>query len=184
MVNREEINNLSSEIIEKAKGIKLFFLDVDGVMTDGSIYLNEMGESVKKFNSLDGYGIKLLQDAGIEPVVITGRNSKAIRNRCTELQITKAYYGIQNKLQIADQYLDSSGFNWSEAAGMGDDWPDLPILMRVKLSFSPPQAHKEVLSRVNYVCTASAGMGAVREACDLLIMAKGNYTTVLNQMLM
>lgn len=183
MIDRS-INTLSDEILQSANSIKIFFLDVDGVFTDGSLYFNEDGESLKKFNALDGFGINLLQQADIEPVVITGRNSKSLRNRLSELKIKNSFYGVENKLQVAEQCLQAKGLNWSQAAAMGDDWPDLQILIRVQLSISPPQAHKELLNRVNYVCTAQAGRGAVREACDLLLKAKGKYTKILNQMLL
>ena len=177
------MNIVSNELLERAKGIKILFLDVDGVLTDGSLYFNENGESLKKFNALDGYGINLLLQSDIEPVVITGRNSKSLRKRLSELCIKKSFYGVENKLQVAEHCLKEAGLNWSQAAGMGDDWPDLPILMRVKLSIAPALAHIELLNRVNLVCKASAGSGAVREACDILLMANGYYAKVLNKIL-
>ena len=153
-------------------------------MTDGSLYFDSNGESLKKFNSLDGYGIKLLQQSGIEPVVITGRDSLALRSRISELKIKNSYYGVHDKLLTAEDILRSMNLSWSQAAAIGDDWPDLPILLRANISFAPPQAHKELLNRVNYVCIAGSGAGAVREACDLLITASGYYIRALNEIIL
>ena len=170
-------------LLEKARGVRIFFLDVDGVMTDGGLYFTAEGESVKKFNSLDGHGLKLLQRAGIVPVVITGRDSQALRRRISELSIEQAHYGVDNKLLMAENCLQSFGMDWSYAAAMGDDWPDLPVLLRSAFAFAPAQAHAELLSRVDHVCSSLAGGGAVREACDLLLMANGYDTSALNEVL-
>ena len=176
-------NTIKNELTNKAQNIKVFFIDVDGVMTDGSLYYGVDGEAIKKFNSLDGHGIKLLQLSGIEPVIITGRDSIPLRNRISELKIKKSFYGVEDKLIVADHCLKSLGLTWAQAAAIGDDWPDLPILLKANISFAPPQAHKEILTRVNYVCHTDSGGGAVREACDLLIEASGYYLTALNKLL-
>jgi len=170
-------------LLEKARGVSIFFLDVDGVMTDGGLYFTFEGEAVKKFNSLDGHGLKLLMRAGIVPVVITGRDSQALRRRIAELSIENAHYGVDNKLLMAENCLRSLGMYWSHAAAMGDDWPDLPVLLRSAFAFAPAQAHAELLSRVDHVCSVPAGGGAVREACDLLLMANGHYTPALDEVL-
>ena len=170
-------------LLDKARGVRIFFLDVDGVMTDGDLYFTSEGESVKKFNSLDGHGLKLLMRSGIVPVVITGRDSQALRRRIAELSLEHAHYGVDNKLLIAENCLQSFGMDWSHAAAMGDDWPDLPVLMRSGFAFAPAQAHAELLSRVDHVCSAPAGGGAVREACDLLLMANGHYEVALGEVL-
>jgi 3-deoxy-D-manno-octulosonate 8-phosphate phosphatase (KDO 8-P phosphatase) len=170
-------------LLEKARGVRIFFLDVDGVMTDGGLYFTSEGEAVKKFNSLDGHGLKLLMLSGIVPVVITGRDSQALRRRISELSIQHAHYGVDNKLLMAENCLQSFAMNWSHVAAMGDDWPDLPVLFRSAIAFAPAQAHTELLSRVDHVCLAAAGGGAVREACDLLLMANGYYTAALDDVL-
>jgi 3-deoxy-D-manno-octulosonate 8-phosphate phosphatase (KDO 8-P phosphatase) len=125
-------------LLEKARGVRIFFVDVDGVMTDGGLYFTSEGEAVKKFNSLDGHGLKLLMRAGIVPVVITGRDSQALRRRIAELSIENAHYGVDNKLLMAENCLQSFGMDWSHAAAMGDDWPDLPLMQRAALSCAPP----------------------------------------------
>lgn len=175
--------HFSKPLLDKARGIRIFFLDVDGVMTDGGLYFTAEGEAVKKFNSLDGHGLKLLMRSGIVPVVITGRDSQALRRRISELSVEHAHYGVDNKLLMAESCLQSFGVDWSQVAAMGDDWPDLPVLLRSACAFAPAQAHAELLTRVDHVCSAAAGGGAVREACDLLLMANGYYAVALGEIL-
>lgn len=165
---------------DQAATIKAFLFDVDGVMTDGGLYVGDKGESFKRFHTLDGHGLKLLQMAGIQPVVITGRDSQALRYRLSELGITQAYFGVENKFETAQNCLDQMQINWSQAAAMGDDWPDLPMLLPAAVSFAPAQAHMEVIKRVHHVCSAPAGHGAVRQACDLLLQASHQYQRLLN----
>ena len=165
--------------LEKARSISVFFLDVDGVLTDGSLYCDHNGESFKKFNTLDGHGLKLLTTAQIVPVIITGRDSPALRKRLSELKIETAFFGVEDKKEVAQAYLKHHGQTWQNVAAMGDDWPDLSVLTRAQCSFAPPGAHTELKKRVDHVCSAAAGQGAVREACDLLLMAKGVYEVAL-----
>ena len=176
-------NELPFPLIEKAKNIKTFFIDVDGVLTDGALYFSENGEALKKFSSLDGHGLKLLKLAHVVPVIITGRDSLALRKRLLELHIDNAFFGVEDKTSVAQAYLQSQGLDWQSAAAIGDDWPDLPVLTRVHCSFAPLNAHAEVRSRVDHVCTSPAGLGAVREACDMLLKAKGVYQLALNEAL-
>jgi 3-deoxy-D-manno-octulosonate 8-phosphate phosphatase (KDO 8-P phosphatase) len=168
---------------DKAANVKAFLLDVDGVLTDGGLYVGETAEAFKRFNTLDGHGLKLLQQAGIQPVIITGRDSAALRQRVSELGIALAYFGVENKRQAAQTCLQQLNLDWTQVAAMGDDWPDLPMLMPAAVSFAPPQAHPEVLKRVHHVCTAGAGHGAVRQACDLLLQASNHYQRLLNSYL-
>jgi 3-deoxy-D-manno-octulosonate 8-phosphate phosphatase (KDO 8-P phosphatase) len=173
----------ADQLLEKTRGIRVFFLDVDGVMTDGSLYFDAHGEALKKFNSLDGHGLKLLKQAGIVPVIITGRDSPALRARVKELQLEHVFYGVDNKHAVAHKFLNERGWSWNETAAMGDDWPDLPVLLKVAFAFVPATAHRELLTRAHHVCEAAAGMGAVREACDLLLTANGGYAKALNEVL-
>ncbi|WP_310739907.1 KdsC family phosphatase [Inhella proteolytica] len=156
-------------------GMKAVIFDVDGVLTDGRIYIGEQGESFKAFNTLDGHGLKSLQHAGIEPIVITGRDAPGVRRRMVDLGIRHALYGIKDKLAAAEGLLAELGIAWSEVAAMGDDWPDLPLLLRAGLAIAPPGAHAEVLAVAQHVTRAAAGYGAAREACDLLLVAAGQY---------
>ena len=171
-------------ILQRAQDIRVLLLDVDGVLTDGGLYFTENGETSKRFNTLDGHGLKLLQRAGVEPVIITGRDSAALRVRLNALNIQHAHFGVEDKHSAALSALQSLGLSWAQTAAMGDDWPDLPMLLPSTLACAPPNAHREVLSRVHWVTQAPAGHGAVREVCDLLLQARGDYAALLNQVLL
>lgn len=172
--------NFDPVLLLKAQGIKLVFFDVDGVLTDGGLFFSDAGETLKRFNTLDGHGIKLLQQVGITPAVITGRDSKALRLRLQALGVVHAHFGTEDKRPAAEQTLAALGLDWSQAAAMGDDWPDLPVMRRCALSCAPPDAHGEVLAVADYVTKARGGHGAVREWCDLLLCASGRYVDLLN----
>ena len=171
-------------LLAQAKDIRALLLDVDGVLTDGGLYFTETGETSKRFNTLDGHGLKLLQGAGIQPVIITGRDSAALRVRLNALNIQHAHFGVEDKHSAAQAALQSLGLSWAQTAAMGDDWPDLPMLLPSALACAPPNAHREVLSRVHWVTQARAGHGAVREVCDLLLQARGDYAALLNQVVL
>ena len=162
-----------------AQGIRVAFFDVDGVMTDGGILMSGEGETLKRFHILDGLGLKLLQRADITPVVITGRDSKPLRKRLEALGVTHVHYGTEDKRPAAEQTLAALGLDWSRAAAMGDDWPDLPVLRRCAFAVAPPHAHAEVRACARYVTQAAAGQGAAREFCDLLLVASGRYAQLL-----
>jgi 3-deoxy-D-manno-octulosonate 8-phosphate phosphatase (KDO 8-P phosphatase) len=176
--------DISPETLEKARPVKLLLLDVDGVLTDGGLTYSESGEQTKRFNTLDGHGLKLLQSIGIHVAVISGRDSAALRKRLSDLGIVHVHAGVHNKRASADLLLQNLGLNWSQVAAMGDDWPDLAMLMPAAFSCAPPQAHAEVLSRVDWVTTQSAGHGAVRELCDLLLQACEMYDDALKKALL
>lgn len=173
--------NFSPELLLAAQNIKLVFFDVDGVLTDGGIFMSEGVEVTKRFNTLDGHGLKLLQLAGIVPVVITGRDSLALRARLKALGIQKAYFGTEEKLPCAEETLSAMGLTWSQAAAMGDDWPDLPVMRRCGISCAPVNAHIEVRALATYVTALSGGHGAVREFCDLLMVASGRYVDLFDK---
>ncbi len=162
-------------------GLRAAIFDVDGVLTDGRLYIGEHGEGFKAFHVLDGHGLKLLQRAGIVPWVITGRDSPAVRRRVADLGLQHAVYGAADKLAAAEALLLQQGLAWSEVAAIGDDWPDLPLLARAELAVAPPTAHAEVLAVVHHVTRAAAGQGAAREFCDLLLMGAGRYAALLQQ---
>jgi 3-deoxy-D-manno-octulosonate 8-phosphate phosphatase (KDO 8-P phosphatase) len=168
-----------TELLLAAQGIRVAFFDVDGVMTDGGILISEEGETLKRFHTLDGLGLKLLQAGDITPVVITGRDSKPLRRRLEALGIVHVFYGTEDKRPAAEQALATLGLDWAQAAAMGDDWPDLPVLRRCALAVAPPHAHIEVRHAARYVTQAAAGQGAAREFCDLLLVASGRYAQLL-----
>jgi 3-deoxy-D-manno-octulosonate 8-phosphate phosphatase (KDO 8-P phosphatase) len=167
------------ELLLAAQGVRVAFFDVDGVLTDGGLYLSEAGESLKRFHILDGLGLKLLQRAGITPAVITGRDSKPLRARLKALGIDHVHYGTEDKAPAAEKTLAALGLDWSHAAAIGDDWPDLPVLGRCAFGAAPANAHPEVKARARYVTAAAGGHGAAREFCDLLLVASGRYAQLL-----
>jgi 3-deoxy-D-manno-octulosonate 8-phosphate phosphatase (KDO 8-P phosphatase) len=169
----------SPTLLLQAQGIQVAFLDVDGVLTDGGLYFSEAGESLKRFNTLDGHGLKMLQKAGITPVIITGRDSKPLRVRLKALGVEHAHFGTEDKQPAAEQTLNTLGLQWSQAAAMGDDWPDLPMMRRSAFACAPANAHAEVLAVAHHVTRVQGGHGAVREFCDLLMMASGRYAQLL-----
>jgi 3-deoxy-D-manno-octulosonate 8-phosphate phosphatase (KDO 8-P phosphatase) len=160
-------------------GLKAAIFDVDGVLTDGRIYIGEQGESFKAFSTLDGHGLKLLAQGGITPIIITGRDSPAVRRRVADLGLPHAVYGAKDKLAVAEPLLAQLGLAWSEVAAMGDDWPDLPLMLRAGFACAPAQAHAEVLAIAHHVTQARGGHGAARECCDLMLMASGRYADLL-----
>ena len=168
-------------LLLKAQGIRVAFFDVDGVLTDGGLYFSETGETLKRFNTLDGHGLKLLQRAGITPVVITGRDSKPLRVRLAALGITHAHYGTEDKRPAAEQTLQALGLGWHQAAAMGDDWPDLAVMTRSRFACAPLNAHAEVKAAAHHVTQLSGGAGAAREFCDLLLVASGQYARLLEE---
>ena len=160
-------------------GIAAAIFDVDGVLTDGRVYIGADGETVKAFSTLDGQGLKLLAAGGIVPIVVTGRDSAAVRRRIGDLGIVHAAYGAADKLAAANALLQRVGVSWDRVAAMGDDWPDLPLLGRAAFACAPPHAHVEVRAIADHVTAAAAGFGAARELCDLLLVASGRYAELL-----
>lgn len=171
------------ETLLRAQDVRVAFFDVDGVLTDGGLYYGPEGEMLKRFASLDGHGLKLLRHVGIEPAVVTGRDSAALRQRLQALGIRHVHYGTEDKRPAAEAILAALGLTWAQAAAIGDDWPDLPVLTRCAFAAAPPSAHAEVLARVHHVTRAAAGSGAAREFCDVLLVASGRYATLLAEAL-
>ena len=154
-------------------------LDVDGVLTDGGLYFTEAGETIKRFHTLDGHGLKLLQRAGITPAVISGRDSAPLRARLAALGVEHAIFGTEDKRPAAEQILARLGLGWEHAAAMGDDWPDLPVMRRSAFACAPANAQIEVRRGAHFVTQAGGGQGAARELCDLLLVATGRYAALL-----
>jgi 3-deoxy-D-manno-octulosonate 8-phosphate phosphatase (KDO 8-P phosphatase) len=172
---REPALQIPPALLLQAQGIRVVFFDVDGVLTDGGLYFTETGETLKRFSTLDGQGLKMLQKAGITPAVITGRDSAPLRSRLTALGIEHAIYGTEDKAPAALAILNRLGFRWTQAAAMGDDWPDLAVLQQVAFACAPANAHAEVKAIAHHVTQRLGGHGAVRELCDLLLTASGRY---------
>ncbi|HEX5805766.1 MAG TPA: HAD family hydrolase [Macromonas sp.] len=173
--------SFAPELLLLAQPVRVAFFDVDGVLTDGGLYISEAGETLKRFHTLDGHGLKLLQRAGITPAVVSGRDSPALRKRLQALGIQHTRLGTEDKRPAAEAILQELGCDWSQAAAIGDDWPDLPVLRRSAFSAAPPVSQAEVLANVHYITQAPAGMGAAREFCDLLLLASGHYARLLEE---
>ncbi len=167
------------ELLLAAQGMRAAIFDVDGVLTDGQVWIGESGEVFKAFSTLDGHGLKLLLQGGITPIVVTGRDSPAVRRRVADLGLPHAVYGAADKLAAAQPLLATLGLIWAEVAVIGDDWPDLPLLARAGFACAPANAHIEVRAAARFVTTASGGHGAAREFCDLLLTAAGRYAGLL-----
>ncbi len=153
--------------------IRLIAFDVDGVMTDGGLYLSDSGVEFKRFNSLDGHGLKMLKASGVELAIITGRTSRCVELRARDLGIPHLYQGVRDKLGAMQELLAQLRLAPTAAAFMGDDVVDLPVMRHVGLALSVPEAPQVVRDCAHYVTRRSGGHGAVREACELLMSAQG-----------
>ena len=167
---------------ERASKIKLLVLDVDGVLTNGQVFIDADGkESFKAFDIQDGLGIKLLEKVGIPTAIITGRSSKMVLGRCEELGIKHVHMGAENKAIALENVLQSLSLTNADCAVMGDDWPDLPMMKQAGLKVCPSQAHEAVKKEVHFVTTKMGGNSAVRELCDLILKSQNRYEELLNQ---
>ncbi len=169
-----------SRALAKAKEIKLLLLDVDGVLTDGNLLYTDSTAESKSFNTQDGFGLRLLLDAGIDVGIITARKSEVVARRAKELKMTYVYQGMGNKNQAFKEILKSSGYKPYEIAYMGDDWLDLVLLEQVGLALTPANGVSEVKDVAHFITERSGGKGAVRDACNLILEAK-NLTQQLLQ---
>ena len=163
----------------RIKPLRLVAFDVDGVLTDGGLYLSDSGEEFKRFNSLDGHGLKMLKASGVELAIITGRTSRCVELRARNLGITRLYQGVEDKLAVMQSLLAEMKLAPEAAAFMGDDVVDLPVLRRVGLALSVPDAPQMVRDHAHYVSQRDAGHGAVREVCELILGAQGTLDAQL-----
>ncbi len=169
---------MNQEIINKAKKIRLLLLDVDGVMTDGSIILDNEGNELKRFNVRDGHGIKMLGKAGIQVGIITGRKSKVVEIRAKELGIDEVHQRIFKKSVVYEQLLKKYDLKDENVAFMGDDIVDQELLKRAGLSAAPDDAEEEVKEWADLVMSRSGGRGAVRQFTDLILKSAGYWEEV------
>lgn len=149
--------------------IRLFVMDVDGTLTDGNIYISDSGEAMKAFSPKDGLGIKLLMHVGIIPIIITGRTSRIVENRCKELGITELYQGIQNKADMIRDVMKKHNATTEEVAYIGDDMNDLGAIEIAGVSFAPADCTKALAPYIDIILTKKAGESPVREAIDLIL---------------
>ncbi|MEW6990280.1 3-deoxy-manno-octulosonate-8-phosphatase KdsC [Colwelliaceae bacterium 6441] len=163
---------ISQNTFEKAKKIKLFVCDIDGVFSDGRIYLGNDGEELKAFHTKDGYGIKALGANGVDVAVITGRQSTIVQTRMTALNVKHIVQGEENKLPALKNIIKTQGLSADQVAYIGDDMPDYQCMEYVGLSVAVNDAHPTILALADYTTTIKGGFGAVREVCDIIMQSQ------------
>lgn len=168
-----------------ARSIKLVILDVDGVLTDGSLFYNNEGQEYKAFNSKDGHGIRMLQDGGIEVAFLTGRKSTLLMHRAENLNISPKliYQGYRDKRPAYKALLEDTGLSSVQVAFIGDDVIDLPVMSQVGMAIAVQDAHAFVRKHAHWVTHQKGGRGAVREAAEMILDAQGKLETMLNSYL-
>lgn len=171
---------VSTELEAKANNIKLLICDIDGVFSEGTIFLGNDGEELKGFNTKDGYGVRQFMRAGIDIAIITGRTSNIVKNRMNSLGIHHIYQGMEDKITGFNQLLEDFGLDKSQVAYIGDDFPDVPVMREVGLAVSPNDGHPYVRSISDYVTVTKAGKGCVRELCDLILLTQKGPEYVLS----
>ncbi|HXN15599.1 MAG TPA: HAD-IIIA family hydrolase, partial [Usitatibacter sp.] len=160
-------------VLERARRVRLAIFDVDGVMTDGTVWIGPQGEVFKGFNILDGHGVKMLQSAGVATAILSGRESAAVARRAAELSIMHVVQGAVDKLAAFHRLLERVSIAPEACAFMGDDLPDLPVMRCCGLAVAVANASEAVKAAAHYVTRASGGRGAVREFCELVLRAQG-----------
>lgn len=168
----------NEEIVEKARGVKLLVLDVDGVLTDGSIIYTAEGVELKAFNVKDGHGVKLLKRSGVDSAIVTARSSPVVERRAEDLGIEIILQGMKDKLEALEIITSRTGLDPGSMGYVGDDLVDLPFLRRVRFSACPSDAVHEVRQIADHVCTQPGGRGAVREVTELILRARGAWDEV------
>jgi 3-deoxy-D-manno-octulosonate 8-phosphate phosphatase (KDO 8-P phosphatase) len=161
------------DILEKASSIKLLIFDVDGVLTDGSLFFGDDGQEYKAFNSQDGHGIKMLQKHGVRCAIITGRTSNVVEHRMRNLGIDLLYQGQENKLEGFAHLLERVQLSPEQVAYVGDDVVDLPVMRQVGLAIAVRDAHPWVLQHAHWQTPRDGGRGAARDVCEMLLEAQG-----------
>ncbi|MCK5122038.1 MAG: 3-deoxy-manno-octulosonate-8-phosphatase KdsC [Methylomarinum sp.] len=167
------------DIVEKAKKLKLLILDVDGVLTDGRLFFDNSGTEYKCFHARDGHGIKLLRQTGVEVAVISGRKSNSVALRMKNLGIEYVYQGHENKIAAFHEIIQSLSIEPEQAAHVGDDLLDLPVMTRVGLSIAVNDANDAVKDYADWCTETPGGLGAVREVCDFIMKSQGTFDGVL-----
>lgn len=170
--------------LNRAKHIKLLLLDVDGVLTDGSITYSTSGDEIKSFNCRDGFGMTMLQKIGVTIGLITARQSEAVTRRAHDLKLTHVYQGTRHKLAVLTSLLEELSLTPQEVAFMGDDWLDLAVLSQVGLAATVADGMPELKPMVHFVAEHAGGCGAVRDLCDLIIEAQGHRQNLLDEYLL
>lgn len=173
MIFSELYQPISEEVKHRAAVVKLLICDIDGVFSDGRIYLGNQGEELKAFNTKDGFGIKALINSGVEVAVITGRHSQIVQQRMTNLTVKYIYQGQENKIVAYQALKQTLNLSDEQIAYIGDDCPDLPVMQQVGFAVAVNDAHPLVIRHAHYRTLLPGGYGAVRELTDLIMLAQG-----------
>ena len=176
MIIQTPYTDITHEQLQKAGMVNLLICDVDGVLSDGKIYMGNQGEELKTFHTKDGFGIKALLHENIQVAVITGRQSKIVSDRMSSLGVTHIYQGQGDKLPAFNQLMQVLNLTAEQVAYIGDDVIDLPVMQQVGFSVAVADAHPLVKQSANYVTVTKGGEGAVRECCDLILQAIDKLT--------
>ncbi len=171
------------DIVSRAAQIRLVIFDVDGVLTDGSLFLGDDGQEYKAFHSRDGHGMKMLQRSGVEIAIITGRTSQVVALRMASLGIEHVYQGQEDKLAAFDHLLAKLGLSPGQTAYVGDDVVDLPVMRRAGLAIAVADSHSMILRHCHWRTTRPGGRGAAREVCELIMDAQGKLQPQLQSYL-
>jgi 3-deoxy-D-manno-octulosonate 8-phosphate phosphatase (KDO 8-P phosphatase) len=167
------------DLLGRARGVRMLSCDVDGVLTDGKLYYGDDGREMKAFSALDGLGLKMLQESGVVVAWITGSSAPAIMKRARDLSISHVIMSADDKLTPWDKLRAELGFAAHECAHIGDDLPDLSIIVRSGLGATVPHAPESIRRRAHYVTRADGGDGAVRELCEMILGAQGTLERIL-----
>ena len=160
-------------ITELARNIRLVIFDIDGVLTNGSLFFDNRGEEYKAFNSRDGHGLRMLMECGLEAAIITGRQSRLVEHRMHDLGISRVYQGFRNKRPAFETLQQETGLQRQQIAYLGDDVIDLPVMKQVGMAMAVADAHPFVIQHADYVTQRPGGQGAAREAIEFLLEAQG-----------
>ncbi|MCK2182601.1 KdsC family phosphatase [Halomonas getboli] len=171
---------LPPDLLERLRRVRLLALDVDGVLTDGRLYFEADGDSIKAFHTLDGHGLKLVQRAGIQVALITGRDSPMVSRRASALGIKHLHQGVEKKLPTLRRLCQDLGLDLSQVAYCGDDLPDLAPIHQAGVGISVPGAPRYMRQHADWVTEREGGHGAVREICDALLQAQGHLDAMLD----
>jgi 3-deoxy-D-manno-octulosonate 8-phosphate phosphatase (KDO 8-P phosphatase) len=174
---------MAGDLRQRAARIRLVVFDVDGVLSDGSLYFSDDGTEIKAFNSKDGHGIKMLKSSGVDVAVITGRSSPLVTRRMQALGIEHVFQGHEDKLPVFEKLLESLDLDAEQAAYVGDDVVDLPVMRRVGLAVSVADAHPLVLEHAHWCTRNPGGNGAAREVCEQVMAAQGTLDAQLEKYL-
>jgi len=167
------------EAYERARRVKLVIFDVDGVLTDGRIFITDSGDEMKAFHTRDGHGMKLLKQAGLETAIISGRTARCVEVRAQNLDVGVLYQGVEDKGAVFDELLQRLDLQADQAAYIGDDIIDLPVMRRCGFAACVPEAPELVRQHAHYVCKLPGGHGAVREWCEMILRAQGRWDAAI-----